>query len=138
MSHCAGCADPTTHEKPHPFCGGCSQEAQIEVLKADRDALAAEIAGHEDMIKGLEIQLRWMTESYVERETEREALREELLAARKALKMTHRMFGHNHWDSTMQHGTGCEKCIEQITILDVVRKAEGQPHLARLLEQETR
>lgn len=24
-----------------------------------------------------------------------------------------RMLGHNHWDSTMSHGAGCEKCKEQ-------------------------
>ncbi len=36
--------------------------------------------------------------------------------------MTFLFLGHLHWDSTMRHGTGCEKCIEQRETRDEIHR----------------
>ena len=57
---------------------------------------------------------------------ENKKLRNQLKALHDAtIVLRNGMGGHNHWDSTMQHGAGCETCIRQ-------REAREEAH--RLIE----
>jgi len=42
-----------------------------------------------------------------------------------ACELAGEMTGHNHWDHTMQHGSGCALCIRQREVMSVIRSAIG-------------
>jgi len=51
------------------------------------------------------------------------ALDEALWRVVEAAGEARRLTGHQHWDSTGQHGAGCEKCIADRPIVEKIREA---------------
>lgn len=46
----------------------------------------------------------------------------------------YRLTGHLHWDSTGQHGAGCEKCIADRKIKDSIDKTLRRPGIVPIVD----
>jgi hypothetical protein len=61
---------------------------------------------------------------------------EDLRLCAEQLRVSYRLTGHQHWDSTGQHGAGCTKCISDRQVLDEIRALLSRPGIRAVMEMQ--